>query len=521
MYTFYLSRLIYEWLASHPAWLFASLGVCAVAADLWLFRRFLWRQKPFSIVKGEQTSDYTKPPGLEAGTDGPESIVIVPSKGELEKRQKGFGWLAVFWDAVSLTSRTKSTVSQRRGAAETDKGKNNPPQNDGQTSKDLNLIMNKIEDVRGRAEGAAGTAEKAQIDIGKVRGDLAKLQQEAATAAEVKTLRTNIADTATRIERIVEDQNTSKQAVEKLATELREINTTLSEETAAQGLLLITPKPAPQHWKTLEPKWTLLQRNPALRERLLSMWQSGPVQALGGRYNQLLRLSERQWRTILLQTKDMPMRLTYWRNLHIEAKRQFVGVSNFFKRLQEFDDRSGSSVNGAFDGMTRAEFDFGWSHISDPPPVIVEFPSAQIEKWAALGAQKLMEHWATPVICLYHEIFVVPGFEYGDPASALDESAAMSDADGFLTLAEDDVATAARQLDFEYISITPYQHVSEVTRFLNQPANKYHEWKDWLGRPGTLDATMILRVVKLALKKRASSELIAGASVIIARRMNA
>jgi len=493
-YAFYLPCVI-----AHPLWsgllsddvVVWIIGGTAVAAVALV--RYVQRKTSDDAMKGELTSEFTNPAGSEKDVDQAEGIVIVRSNEKLTKLQnKG-------------------------------KGKNKPPDNGMATAEDLKIIMTKVAEARGRAENADNSAKKAQTDIGQLTSALAKLQQEAATAGDVKTLQENIDEASTRIGTIVEEQTTSKQAIEKLQADLGELNATLSEEIAAHELILKTPKPPPpQHWKILEPKWTLLQRNPALRERLLLMWQGGPVQTLGGRYNQLLRLSERQWTTILLQTPDMPMRLTYWRNLHLEAKRQFVGVSNFFKRLQEFSDRSGASSNDAFDRMTPAEFDFGWPHISDPPAEIIEFPKAQVEQWVAFAAQKLMEHWATPVIRLYHELFVIPRFEYDDPESALDEGSAMSDG-GFLTVAEDDVRTAARQLDFDYFPITPYQHVSEVTRYLNHSANKYYEWKDWLDRPVTPDGTRVLRVLTLALKKRsASSEYIgAGASVMIARRTNA
>jgi hypothetical protein len=491
MYTFYLSRLIYGWLVTHPRWVFTSLGVCVVAVGLWLFWRHWRRQAAADTFEVKQISDFSQPAGLKESADETDVNVIVPPDEERKQQKKR-------------------------------KEHSKPSLHAGQVPKNLTVAMKKIEEVRGQVESAARSADKARTDISQLTDALAKLQQEVTTAAAVETVKGKIAVVERRMETLEEDQNTSKRATEKLEAELRELTATLSDEIAARELLLKIPKPLPQHWKALENKWMLLQRNPALRERLVSIWQCGPVQAIGGRYNQLLRLSERQWTAILLQTPDLPMRLRYWRDLHIGAKRQFVGVSNFFRRLQEFGDGSGSSFSGTVDGMTPAEFDFGWPHISDPPPTMVQLSSAQVEQGAAIAAQKLLELWATPVIRLYHELFVVPRYEYDDPESALDEMAAMNDA-GFLTIPEDDVRAAARQLDFDYISIAPYQHVSEVTRYLNHSAIKTYEWQDWLGRPQTFDGTIILRVEKLALKKRSvPSEMIgAGASVIIARRVNA
>ena len=317
-------------------------------------------------------------------------------------------------------------------------------------------------------------------------------------------------------------------AVRNDLSELKEsLKESLKEENAWRELTLLTlrtSKSPSQHWKLLEKKWLLLQRNPLLRERLLAIWQGAPIVSIGEHFLRLLKLSAQQWPLVRQQTSDTPGRLGYWRDLHRQAKRQFVAVSNFFQRLERFDRSATQTFDDGTRGMTIAEFENGWGHIIEPSAV-VELTPLQIDRYADTAASKLLETWVTPVVRLHHELFVIPRYEYTEPlrSQILDEIHYTMNSEGFLSLADDDVTAATRLLDVDYISIVPYDHhVSEVGRYLNRAAVIQKELEEWLGYPRQVDGPVILRIEKLALKRRASpSEMIdGGASLIIGKNAN-
>lgn len=395
-------------------------------------------------------------------------------------------------------------------------------------AKQLVDLMKEIAAVRAKADSAALTADTLQTTITTLGRSFDDLRQGTVAAStfegRIQEVNDRIASLNEQLGSLLEEKTILRDQATSIRNDLVTLQELLEEEATWRKLVLIASKPGSQHWKLLEKKWQLLQRNPPLRERLIAMWKSTPIMNLGEHFLRLLQLSSQQWPLVRQRTENVPGRISYWRDLHKHVKRQFVAVSNFFRRLEEFDASARQTFDDGTRGMTLAEFDIGWGHVIEPSAV-AELAPVQVDRYADNAAQKLLETWVTPVVRLHHELFVVPRYEYTEPlrSQILDELQHTMNRDGFLSLADDDVAAAARQLEVDYFPIVPYDHhVSEIGRHLNRAAVISKELEEWLGYPRQVDGPIILRVEKLALKRRtAPSEMIdGGASLIIGKNTN-
>lgn len=286
---------------------------------------------------------------------------------------------------------------------------------------------------------------------------------------------------------------------------------------AGAGMSITSPK----RWSMLEKQWTLLRGNPEFRVRLLDLWRAEPIQRIAAHYRRLIPISARQYAEERLATGGMPPRLEYWYRLHRTARRNFVGVHNFFTRLSRMDEPGFETFESSIRGMTHAEQEVGWAHVSDPPQANLVLVGRQLDDYTDKAKDQLLQAWTAHALRLYQELFEVAPYERPQRAVSLDELNDVTiDGDGIV---EENVRAAARLLGFELIDIPLYGDVTaEVSSFFNVRATQHRIMSEWLGYERRAGRPLILRLNALAWKRRQGSDLVnGGAEVIVGKDADA
>ena len=204
----------------------------------------------------------------------------------------------------------------------------------------------RVDQVRTDLDGVSSQVKGLQTDV-QTRFDQVRTDLDG-VSSQVKGLQT---DVQKRFETLTERFDDSSK---ELRTELGATTSALTEERewfkrmqrlveprSAQQLILAgagMSTTSPKRWSMLEKQWTLLRGNPELRVRLLELWRAEPIQRIAAHYRRLIPISARQYAEERLAAGGMPPRLEYWYRLHRTARRNFVGVYNFFTRLSRMDE---------------------------------------------------------------------------------------------------------------------------------------------------------------------------------------
>ena len=334
-----------------------------------------------------------------------------------------------------------------------------------------------------------------------------------------------------KLTQLTSDVATIRQNAEKneglLAEERRWFQETLRlvQPKQASDLYLIKggfTKPSGTYWADLHKKWQVLRNNEVYRKKLLSLWNCEPMLQVGDHFQKLLKTSTRLAPEVQLAARKAPPRLEYWRRLHRSARRQYLGLSNFFARLTHLGEPDLKTFDSAILGMTLAEYEIGWRCVVEPSAGTATLTQTDIDGFAEKAREKLLEAWLTPVLQLYHELYEIPHYEWPSDAGKPDDLAYAQGAegDGAVGIMDDVIHSAAHALEYDYIAIAPYSPVSyEVASVVNVDAITYRQFDEWLGYPRSIGEPRILRLRRPAFKPRRPNAafLGGGADVIVGR----
>jgi hypothetical protein len=346
---------------------------------------------------------------------------------------------------------------------------------------DLNSVSSQVKglqrDVKTRFEKLTGRVDELSTKLGEELG-------------ETRSVLTQEREWFQRMQRLVEPRNTQQLIL------------------AGAGMSVTSPK----RWSMLEKQWILLRGNPEFRARLLELWDTEPIQRIAAHYRRLIPLSGQQYAEERLAAGGMPPRLEHWYRLHHTARRNFVGVHNFFTRISRMEEPGFETFESSIRGMTHAEQEVGWAHVSDPPQANLVLAGRQFDDYVDKAKDQLLQAWTAHALRLHQELFDVARYER--PQRALDELSDLTiEGDGIV---EENVRNAGRLLGFDLIDIPLYSEVTaELSSFFNVRATQHRNMSEWLGYPQRVGRSLILRLNTLAWKRRQGSELVSGGAEVI------